>query len=552
MISITAVTITNFRCFQSLKLAFEKCHALIGENGTGKTAVLDAIDLATTPTLSPSRFSEQDFNSADAGPIRIVVEFSEAFWVKVPDGYTTQAVPARSVVLVVKRRERAAPGRALSDPFVLEHYARPVPFTDPGELGPIPEGLNCPTSLNETAEGYSVSRKSGKPMKVGTLQLSLRNELVGFPNVFSFDKDRDTQAKIGFNSLLQKIARDLNWRFRAKWNQGEVLTAWNEFYEQVISTVEDAKTGRILRPLQEQIRTLLGRDFSDLELSLLDLEQPFAKTFLARRDGSNQIDQSRLGSGISILVAYLLLDVISGLSKEAIIYLIDEPELHLHPQLQSRLFTRFREATPQTIYTTQSDCFVDVSEWRSILRFGADHVVSPQHAVVESSLEGKRVADHLDEIKPWHQQHLVYHREDNQLFFARRCVLVEGPAERYGLPILAERLGLPLEDVTILSCNGKSKIPYYQLLCKAFGIPYFTLSDLDGLTAEAEENRRPVACAEVHAVHTFASSFEALLGQTRGGKASRTLLAVEDLKKESVPPEITTALTAISAWSRGS
>ena len=45
--------IENFRCFNILDISFEKFTTLVGENGTGKTAVLEAVNLA----LSPSFFS---------------------------------------------------------------------------------------------------------------------------------------------------------------------------------------------------------------------------------------------------------------------------------------------------------------------------------------------------------------------------------------------------------------------------------------------------------------------------------------------------------------
>ena len=50
------------------------------------------------------------------------------------------------------------------------------------------------------------------------------------------------------------------------------------------------------------------------------------------------------------------------------------------------------------------------------------------------------------------------------------------------------KLDLELGELTIISCNGTAKIPYYQLLCRAFEIPFFTLFDLDG-SPETERAR---------------------------------------------------------------
>src|SRR5258708_5023000 len=226
---------------------------------------------------------------------------------------------------------------------------------------------------------------------------------------------------------------------------------------------------------------------------------------------TNQIEQSDLGSGVSILMAYFLLDIISKLSKEQFIILIDEPELHLHPQLQQRLFADFQQSAFQVIYTTHSDIFVDLAEWRSIKRVSPQGI-TPTAPPLEETFADKAIHEHLEKIKKWYRNKSLYFGEDNHLFLSRRCLLVEGPAEKYGIPVLAEKLGKDIGQVTILACNGKTKIPDYQLLCCAFGIPFFTVYDLDGKPATDDENKRIAECAEAGACGTFSTSFEQLLG----------------------------------------
>lgn len=105
---ISQVKIENFRSHKDTQLDFANHHVLVGENASGKTAILEAINYATSPYYLSSRLDEQDFNNLDLADIKISVSFDEPFIIKIPDGYTHQQVLSQLVELNVKRRDRAA------------------------------------------------------------------------------------------------------------------------------------------------------------------------------------------------------------------------------------------------------------------------------------------------------------------------------------------------------------------------------------------------------------------------------------------------------------
>ncbi len=206
---ITKVAIENFRCFQKAEIEFQKCHALVGENGSGKTSVLEAINYATSTGMS--YLSEQDFNNQDSGALRIEVFFDEPFLIKIPDGYTSQDIPCQSVVLEAHRRDRASPGRVLSEPFVVEKYVVPAIYENGNYASSKNLTGNIPASVKQTDKGYESPRKTSPNKFTFTKQrLGIQNELVNFPEVIYFDRERENEARIGFNTLLNKIAKDLN------------------------------------------------------------------------------------------------------------------------------------------------------------------------------------------------------------------------------------------------------------------------------------------------------------------------------------------------------
>lgn len=376
--------------------------------------------------------------------------------------------------------------------------------------------------------------------------------MVSFPQVFYFDKSREKEARTGYNTLLNKIANDLNWRFRDKWDKDEIIKLWEAYYDKTVEIVFDPKKEKFLSPVQNKLKEYTGSDYSNLEISLLSIEEPFSKSFFSEREGTNQVEQRGLGSGISILLSYFLLETISSLSKEEIIFLIDEPELHLHPQLQQKLFNDFNNSKHQIIYTTQSDIFVDISNWEAVARFTNEHIITPKTSVLSEVFGGKTVKDHLDDIKKFAQQKTIFTRQDNEILFARKCLLVEGPAEKYGLTTLADKHGKTFNGLTIISCNGKTKIPCYQLICKAFDIPYYTVFDLDNNKDTEGDNKQPKDCSNTTALTTFKESFEALLGikQDESHKGSSTLLKIDSLDKQNTPTEIRACIEAIETWSK--
>lgn len=552
---LTRIKIENFRGHKNTELEFADHHVLVGENGSGKTAVLEAINYATSSYYLSSRLDEQDFNSADAGDIKITVEFDKPFAVKIPDGYTHQLVLSKSVELTAKRRDRAAPGRAFSDPFVVSHLCLPITYQKKADIDQLPLSVDVsiddlPSSVTESQKGFAVLRKSGKEMDVRRDTISFANEMIGFPGVFYFDRQRERETKAGFNSLFTKIAKDLNWRYRKGWTQDDTIDKWATYYDSVVGVVEDKKKRELLAPLRERLSELLGEDFSSLEISLLNIEQPFSKGFLSFREGSNQVDLEGAGSGIAMLAALLLLEQVSERSGDDLILLVDEPELHLHPQLQMRLADHMQKSVAQTIVTTHSPLFADLGRWRSISRMTRDQTY-PKHKKLAEKLGTKTIAEHLDDIPEFYYHETTFSSNDSELFFARKALLVEGPVEKYGLPRLAHVLGHRFKQLTIVSCNGKGKIPHYVTICHAFEIAAMVLFDLDGKNEDDPENVNVITASTGAAVHQFKTSFEQLLGIGKNAehKANTALRKIDELKaKEAIPQEIQDAVGVIAKW----
>ncbi len=146
--------------------------------------------------------------------------------------------------------------------------------------------------------------------------------------------------------------------------------------------------------------------------------------------------------------------------------------MFLHPQMQRSLWKTLRNLgkTNQVIYTTHSPHFVSVPNYDEVLlvRKGTSGTTVTASKL---AIDAKRREKLIKELDP----------ERNELFFARRLLLVEGDTEKLALPVYAEKLGLDLDrrGATIVEVGGKRSLPEFVQLAESFEIPVGVLYDED-------------------------------------------------------------------------
>ncbi len=359
--------ISNFKCFIDEHLEFNipdgenegsGLNIFIGENGNGKTAVLEAINYLTQSRYATeNKLKISDFNNFEKD-ILIKGETKE-FKCKMP--YPGNYFECRGVEFGAKNRERKSPGRLLSSPFQIKNYFININNTY--------KNSQDEDSGNEIQDRFRIFNNA-----------DIINEEI---NIFYFDKNRTRQIITGnYTTTFERICDDLNWKFAKNLNAADdekkkEITAniCGDYFKNVIQIAQKGTGGKIATELKDFFNQ---DEYEDLNIELLDLLHPFSSAFFACRknDTLKQIRARDLGSGIEMILTLLLLKSIANESKGSVIYLIDEPELHLHPKAQEQLLDLLiKESKTKQIFVSTHSPFIfknSLSKNVGVLLFNRD------------------------------------------------------------------------------------------------------------------------------------------------------------------------------------
>jgi len=319
------VFIKNLKCFEEQEITLNVpdgqnegsgLNILIGENGYGKTTILDAINYVTQSTFSSeNKLNINDFYDKDE-EIVVTVETNE-FNCKMP--YPGNYFECTGIEFKAKCRDRKSPGKLLSSPFQISHSF---------------------VNINANYKN-SKGQDSGNPVQGLYKVFSNENIINDEINVFLFDKNRTRQINTGtFKTTFDRICDDLNWKFAKKIDDETidklVENISGEYFATVMEITQKGTGDKLAKELKE---FFIKEEYESLKIELIDLLHPFSNAFFALRDEGEltQIKTKSLGSGVEMILTLLLLKGIAGESKGSVIYLIDEPELHLHPKAQDKL-----------------------------------------------------------------------------------------------------------------------------------------------------------------------------------------------------------------------
>lgn len=430
----------------------------VGENGTCKTTLLECLSYLTEASyFLQSRFTNHDFNDLTK-PVVIEAKFDENFKYKLPESWRGSYVNADGFRLEVKTRENKTPGKLLSSPIQATGIV-----TTQDKKATTPAGSESSAVLDDFLLSFDPER------------------LVKEINIFYFDRFRSRQisGKSTYKTTFERVIEDLNWKFLKKvkettGKENDLNQKFsNEFFKAIIESAQEGAGTKIANDVKEFFNR---EEYKNIRIDFMNLLWPFSDSFFALRkeDTLTQIPINKLGAGIELIFSLLFLKSISSVSKGTIIYLIDEPEMSLHPQAQRKLLNILLEDSKekQVFISTHSSHFIDPTLIDNVFKFEKNEKIK----ILPTSKQRKELADLKKDF---------VNLEVREVFFTNKVICVEGKVD---LSRLA-KFNSEFLNTTIVKMNGKEEAKKFHKLLKTFCPDFKILLDLDALRGKQKNNQ---------------------------------------------------------------
>ena len=276
---------------------------------------------------------------------------------------------------------------------------------------------------------------------------------VFFPKVFYFDKHRDRELLPNYNTSFSNIITELNWRFKREFlkevnsdKRNDVLGVYESIHEKINGV--DSHEMKLIQPAIDRLEKDFGIDTcADIKMFLFNVYQPYSNAFLGKISSCNQgVPAFEMGSGISMMLALSLAMSFAEESKNTMIVLIDEPELHLHADLQKNLLNFLKQKVFQTVISTHSHIFLDKEQ--------------PNNNYILEDLDNPEImAMPTTKIDLADLQFRLLGNSIDDLYIPESILVVEGLNDKKVLQKCLVLLNFDNINIQIVPAGGEDKIP---------------------------------------------------------------------------------------------
>lgn len=484
---IEKLKICNFRIIDKngVELKFNKgINAIIGANNIGKTAIIDAIRIATSICDYKKNiyFSMSDFHINKNGTRETTAQI-DVFLSDVPENLIEIWDPENPTKGEYHIRFRIEKNKQGEDKIKYETWGGKYEGNNlSGEFFDTIK-LSYLNALRNVENDLYPSRNS----KIGNLVSSLfvdeseKNSLLS--EIFNANKEilsneKITKAKKIINTNLSEIEKINSQRIELNFIDPKfenVTSSLKTLFIPKWTFVDNEEIKKFITDNNLNDYKLENNDgfFVDVErlLEENEIDSLIKNKLLELQHFSLEIYQNGLGYNNILYIATVLGDM-SQTNDEVYskIFLIEEPEAHLHPQLQQLLQSFFDKqcksiTNVQIIYTSHSPSLVSKADLDNL-----NILCEVENKIKCISLQDTNIVqkDNSETTNNNDKDYLLRYMDvtKSQLFFAKGVIFVEGISESLIINEIAKKMNKSLEDycVELINIDGVAFEPFIKLL----------------------------------------------------------------------------------------
>ncbi|MCL1976249.1 MAG: AAA family ATPase [Firmicutes bacterium] len=493
------IILKNFRAFDEtgIDLVFNKgVNAIIGENNSGKSALIDAIRIAFS-TITYNKdiyFSKADFHvnhcghRADTAQIDVYLDDVPNNLIEIwnPEEPLTGEFHLLFYTVITpsgseKVKYRAWGGKTEGNPLSSETFdAMNVAFLGalrdaesemrPSRTSKLARLLNTITTDEETKTVLvSELLKANKAI----LEMEPIKKTKDVINVNLSDIEQELlhqQIDIGLvDPKFDSIAAALRPWIVLRWH---FISTDFPHYDLLMEMCRSHNLSKIYQDAEAGIYF----DINKFLQTGIEIDPDLKASLLALMNHSFELYQNGLGYNNLLFMSAVLGDM--SLEKVGVslnLFAIEEPEAHLHPQLQELIHNFFERkyndlSSIQVIYTSHSPTLVSRIGINAINLLHEDSHTVHCYPLTNAHLE------------PDEQDYLEKYLDvtKSQMFFAKGVVFVEGISEAILLPEMARSINRSFDKyaVEMVNVDGTSFKPFAKLLTLPADIKCFAKTSI--------------------------------------------------------------------------
>lgn len=507
---IETIEIENWRSINHLKADFSDFAVIIGQNNHGKSNIISAL-LFFFGKIKPDK---QDFLNADS------LAYVEIKFSQLDDNDQTTFRKYLSNDNSIKVRKTLtndlkftyngyyeSPNEEWLNPVNSGNYTSRESISETPLNDFVPDSGRITKAIVEQAQidyiaansndlEFNYTLEEGNFLGLKTVAQGIFGDVFFIPAVKSANEELKTNGSSVFSDLyakvLNKLAESNQVYLNAKQQVSQLISILNKTNQE---GEDNANRPQELNIFEQNIATELGNWNTSIEVEVTppNIDDIFkVGTQIWINDGV-KTDVNRKGNGLQRALIFALIKSYAniirqennepneeGASRQAsdsYYFIIEEPELYLHPQAQRDLYSTLKtlsENNNQVIVTTHSNSFVDIAEYKSL-------IIAKKESVAIGTMVKQCTSDLFGEIDDRRKLNLIYwiNPERSELFFAKKVILVEGQTDKTIIPFLAKSLSIFRNDYTLIDCGSKDNMPLYLKLLNGFKVNYIVIYDRD-------------------------------------------------------------------------